>query len=204
MWFNRNNETGEAMTEAIIFPAFQLGEFPMTRADGRELRGRLEDQLANKRSVDLTIDFSGVEAMTISFADEFLGRLMTSFNFAATDTTVKLAGLNDENYEAADVCVERRESCVVVLDAAGSLALVGQRSLSSTFQSALELGEFKANDLASALGLSAQNANNRLKRLTEAGALRKSQVTGSGRGGREYIYTPVPAATPNAEELADA
>lgn len=192
------------MTKAIIFPAFQLGEFPMTRADGRELRGRLEDQLANDHSVDLTIDFSGVDAMTISFADEFLGRLMTSFNFAANDTTVRLSGLNDENYEAAEVCMERREACVVVLDRNGSLALVGQRSLSSTFQSAVELGKFKANDLAGALGLSAQNANNRLKRLAEAGALRKTQVTGSGRGGREFVYTPVPATAPSAQELAEA
>src|SRR3954464_2343512 len=112
------------MSEPILFNVVQLGEFPATRGRGREGRDRLDDALAGKQGIDLTIDFTGVTAMTISFADEFLGKFMSTFDTAKADATIKLSGLNSENLEAVEVCLERREAQAVVLNADGSLNLV--------------------------------------------------------------------------------
>ncbi|NUR97553.1 MAG: STAS-like domain-containing protein [Kribbellaceae bacterium] len=187
------------MSEPAIFSVVQLGEYPATRSRGQEGRVRLDDLLVDREGVDLTIDFAGVKVMNISFADEFLGKFLVSHDFAATGTTVKVAGLNADNRYSVVVCVERREARVVVREEDGKLTLVGDKidkMLSATFEKAIELGTFKANDLADALSLTAQNANNRLKRLTESGALRRAQVTGSTRGGKQFVYHAVSAEIP--------
>jgi hypothetical protein len=192
------------MTEPTLFPVLQLGAFPATRVLGREGRGRLEDLLAGKQHFDLTIDFTSVTAMTISFADEFLGKFLSTFDTEAQDATVKLTGLNPENLEAVSICLERRGSQVVVRDPDGSLSLMGDDILAGTFEEARKQpGSFKASDIAGALSLSAQNANNRLKRLVAAGALRKGRATGSRRGGKEYAYEAVTAELPDAETLSN-
>lgn len=181
------------MTESTSFSVLQLGKYPASRSLGREGRDRLDDLLEGRDDVDLTIDFAGVEVMNISFADEFLGRFLTSRDFSATGTTVKASNLTPDNRYSVVVCVERREAQMVVLDEGDTLSLVGEKILADTYSRALELGSFKANDLASTMGLTAQNANNRLKRLARFGALRKAQVQGSSRGGREFVYE-APAA----------
>lgn len=190
--------------EPILFDAGQLGRFPATRSLGREGRDRLEDKIAGKQHIDLTIDFTSVEAMTISFADEFLGKFLSTFDTMKTDATIKLAGLNTENLEAVEICLERRETQAVVMKLDGSLALVGDPILADTFDALPQDKEFKANDVAEDLQLSAQNANNRLKRLVAAGALRKTRSAAPSRGGKEFVYTTVTADVPDAQPLVDA
>lgn len=191
------------MSRAASFSVVFLAKYPASRGLGQDGRIRLDDLLQGG-GIDLTIDFTGVEVMNISFADEFLGKFLTSNDFSAAGCTVKVAGLNADNRYSVEVCVERREAQVVVLNEDGSLSLVGDQILADTFDTARELGGFKANDLAEVMGLSAQNANNRLKRLCQAGALRKAQVMGSTRGGREFIYEVLPAAVPDVDHLSPA
>lgn len=190
------------MTHPVIFDVVQLGEFPATRSKGRDGRGRLEDILAGKTGVDLTIDFTNVMAMTISFADEFLGKFLASLEAASRDITLKVTGLNIENAEAVTICLERRDVQVVVLGNDGALKLDGAPQLVETFNAALGLGEFKANDLAQRLNITPQNANNRLKRLVAVGALRKGRTTGSPRGGKEFSYITVAASVPDVDGLS--
>jgi hypothetical protein len=190
------------MTESIVFNVVQLGAFPATRSLAREGRTTLEETLTGKTSVDLTIDFTNVTAMTISFADEFLGKFLSTFDVAKQEITIKVTGLNEENAEAVSICVQRRETQVVVLDSHGALKLDGPSPLPETFNTALELGEFKANDLAQRLDITPQNANNRLKRLAAVGAVRKARVTTTQRGGKEYFYTAVSPNVPDADDLS--
>ena len=193
------------MSQSAVFNVVQLGAWPATRGLGQDGRSRLDDLLGERKDVDLVIDFAGVEVMNISFADEFLGKFLASHDFCAKGTTVKIAGLNADNRFSVVVCVERRETQVVVLDPDNHLVLAGNdKVLTDTFEQALVLGKFKANDLAEAMSLTAQNANNRLKRLTQAGAVRKAQVTGSAHGGREYLYEVLPAEVADSEQLPPA
>lgn len=190
------------MIDSTSFSVLQLGEYPATRGLGQEGRARLDDLLADRDGVDLTIDFAGVVVMNISFVDEFLAKFLTSRDFSATGTTVTVTGLDADNRDSVLVAVERRETYVVLRKQDGHLVLVGDKMLGETFDKAVELGTFKATDLAEALSVSAQNANNRLKRLARAGALRKAQVRGSTRGGREFVYeAPTTSELPDAEQL---
>lgn len=192
------------MTRPAIFHVLQLGVYPATRSLGQDGRARLDDLLGEHGDVDLTIDFAGVEVMNISFADEFLGKFLTSHDFAAESTTVKVTGLGPDNLYSITVCVERRETNVVVLDPEGNLSLLGDSILAETFARAVDLTLFKATELAEAMSLTPQNANNRLKRLAAAGALRKAQVTGSTRGGKEFTYEVVSADVPDPEHFSPA
>jgi hypothetical protein len=189
------------MTDSTSFSVLQLGKYPATRSLGQEGRARLDDLLADREGVDLTIDFAGIEVMNISFVDEFLAKFLTSHDFSATDVTVTVTGLDADNRDSVIVCVERRETNVVLRGEDGHLALIGDKILSETFERAVKLGAFKANDLADALSVSAQNANNRLRRLAGAGALRKAQVKGSTRGGRQFVYEAPPARLSDSERL---
>ena len=192
------------MKESTTFPVVQLGKYPATRPLGQEGRARLDDLLEGRSNLDLTIDFSGIEVMNISFADEFVGKFLTSHDFSTSGATVKVTGLNSDNRYSVLVCVERRKTAVVVLEEGGTLSLLGDPILVATFEVAQELQQFKASDIGAKLTLSSQNANNRLKRLTDAGALRKTQVTGSSRGGKEFVYESVSAEVPEARPLSTA
>jgi hypothetical protein len=192
------------MNESVLFSVAQLGKFPVARSLGRQGRHRLDEELSGRQSVDLTIDFAGVKAMTFSFADEFLGKFLTSLDTLDAELTVKVTGLTAESAEAVGVSVERRETSVAVLSATGGVELVGDPILRETFEVTEKLGEFRANDLADLLSITPQNANNRLKRLTACGALRRARSNVGARGGREFTYTRVPASVPDAEELASA
>jgi hypothetical protein len=172
--------------------------FLATRSKGRELRGELEDQVTRTPLDEVVaIDFSGVEAMTISFADEFIGRFYSSLasgDIAAS--LVLITGLNEDNLTTVSICLERRDlAAAAAVD--HRLVLVGAPDhLTETYEQAVSLGTFSALDLASRLGLSAQNMNNRLKRLVDAAAIRRRRIA-SGRGGKEFAYTtPGPCASP--------
>ncbi|WP_392544209.1 STAS-like domain-containing protein [Oryzobacter telluris] len=190
------------MTDPITFSVVQLGKYPATRTLGREGRARLDDLLEGRSNLDLVIDFSGVEVMNISFTDEFLGKFLTSHEFSTSGATVTVTGLNADNRYSVLVCVERRKTAVVVLEEDGTLSLIGDPILASTFDAAKELQHFKAGDIGGRLALSSQNANNRLKRLADAGAIAKTQVVGSSRGGKEFVYGVVGMTRPTAQHLA--
>lgn len=187
--FNQFSETGGAAVDAPLeYAVAQLhdGQFLATRSKGRTIREDLEDRIIRQRPDTILIDFAGVEAMTISFADEFLGRF-----YAALDTdapAILLLGLNNENVATVSICLERRDlSAAAVID--GQHMLLGAPEyLNETYRHALNLGTFSALDLSFELNISPQNMNNRLKRLVAAGAIQRRRVT-AGHGGKEFAYT---------------
>jgi hypothetical protein len=184
-----------AMNELLNFDVGQHGEFEFlaTRSKGRDVRGELEDQISRLRPDEVVIDFTSVEAMTISFADEFVGRLYTSV--ASGDivaSLVLLTGLNEENLATVSICLERRELPAAAIIDSQPVLIGAPDYLAETYEQAVRLGTFSALELADRLRVSSQNMNNRLKRLVEAGAVRRRRIT-SGRGGKEFMYTtPAP------------
>jgi len=185
----------EAMGELLNFDVGQHGRaaFLATRSKGREIREELEDRISLEHPDEVIIDFTGVEAMTISFADEFLGRFYASLATGDVPAPAALlAGLNEENLATVSICLERRELAAAAI-INGKLALLSALDfLAETYKHALSLGTFSALDLAEQLAITPQNVNNRLKRLVEAGAIRRRRVV-TGRGGKEFTYTaPAP------------
>jgi hypothetical protein len=181
------------MGPVLDFHVNQYGTFLATRSTAKTARESLEAAVeARPPDTLIVIRFDDIEAMTISFADEFLGRFfITLASGHLIAGGVRLSGLNEETREAVSICLERRELLAVVVDAA-ELTLVGKaETLHQTFQTAVGLGDFRAADLAAALSITPQNANNRLKRLADAGAVQRRQAPVSNRGGKEFVYTVV-------------
>ncbi|GAB2889966.1 hypothetical protein GCM10027074_67840 [Streptomyces deserti] len=172
----------------LTYTVKEHGPFLATRAVGDEARRTLEEQLRAAAPVAmLTIDFGGVEAMTNSFVDEFLGKLylLLAAGDLRTDG-VRLTGLNEETRDAITVCLERRKQ--IAVDGDTHMLLGDAAVLADTYAQARQLGQFRAARLAEALGISLPNANNRLKRLLEAGALHRERAAGPERGGKEFSY----------------
>ena len=192
------------MTGAVSFNVSdRIAPFPILRSDGRTGRDCLDELLDAHKPADLTIDFDGVDAMSFSFVDEFLGKFLTSHDFSQSNATVKLAGLGPDNLFAVEACIDRRATQVALVSD-GRLRLLGEdEMLAATFDCAVRLDTFRTADLVRELApLKAPNANNRLKRLTAVGALRKSQRTGSSRGGKEFVYEVVSADIPTSQRFS--
>jgi hypothetical protein len=158
------------------------------RAAGAELRQKLERALGPAEDRLIILDFASVKAMTNSFADELVGKLYISLaGGTLTSGGVQLAGLDEETREAIVVCLERRK--LIAVDADEQSLLAAEDFLQKTYDQAMQLGTFIAADLASGLGISLPNANNRLKRLVDAGALIRTPDPGRERGGKQYSYS---------------
>src|SRR4051812_37526851 len=129
-------------TAALDFPVGHFGAFLATRSKAQKAREQLEHDIraAGQGSV-ITVDFNGVEAMTISFADEFLGKLYTALRAGDHPAAgVRLTGLNEETREAVDICLERRDLIALALDN-GPTLLGRTEPLQETFEAVLQLGE---------------------------------------------------------------
>jgi anti-anti-sigma regulatory factor len=184
------------MAQTLTYPVATLGSYLSTRDLGAKARSELEQRVRTAgEDAFLILDFSGVEAVTISFADEFLGRLSTARAAGDLPSGVGLmvTGLNEDIREAIDICLQRRGLAIVEATSDTASALLGGDSyLQATYQQALRLAEFGAGQLAEALKITPQNANNRLKRLVSSGVLRRVRAT--DRAGKEYAYS-VPSAS---------
>lgn len=166
----------------------QTGQFLVSRMHGAQARARLEHLLETTTSAgQLAIDFHDVEAMTNSYADELIGKFYVSL--AAGDVAasrVLLVGLNEETRDAITICLERRK--LAALDGDEDVLLGQAAAIEDTYAQARSLGEFKASALAEAMGITLTNANNRLKRLVEAGAIQRERADSPERGGKEFTY----------------
>jgi DNA-binding transcriptional ArsR family regulator len=164
-------------------------EFPVTREAGESVRSLLEKSLASAHSGDVVeVSFVKVTAMTMSFTDEFLGKLLTSRAAGdLPDVALVLTGLTEETSNEIDVCLERRGAAIAWQDDGEVILLGGEKHLRETFAVAAKRGTFRASDLADDLKLRPQNVNNRLKKLVDDGALIRDRRD-PDRGGREFIY----------------
>jgi hypothetical protein len=179
----------KAKKSVLTFPVSEAGTFLSTRSVGAHLRGELEDLLRSPGPPQvLEIDFAGTEAMTHSFVDEFLGKLYLSL--AAGDIRaagVTLTGLNEETRESVVVCMERRKQFAVQGE---DHTLLGDTNIMpDTYDQARKLKVFRAQELAQELGISVTNANNRLKRLVQAGALGRDRAPDPEHGGIQFVYS---------------
>jgi hypothetical protein len=182
------------------------GPLAATRARGLQYRQELERCLAAVPADEaVVVSFQAVKAMTGSFTDEFLGKLLVARAAGLTGRApIILTGLTEETAEEVDLCLERRKTVAVWGDGHMIRLLGGDAMLKQTFAAAALRREFRASDLATDLRTTQQNINNRLKRLLEAGALLRDRQDPAA-GGREFLYrTPTPPACPGQQWPAES
>lgn len=174
-----------------LYQVGKHGPFLATRSTAKVARESLErESSAGPRTTEVIIDFTGVDAMTISFADEFLGKFYAAV--AVGDVAVSavlLQGLNEETFETMQVCLDRRELIAATVDSDGIRLIAAPEHLDETYRQAVALRRFRAGELSERLGVTLQNVNNRLKRLVSSGTLKREKSIPSNRGGKEFVYT---------------
>lgn len=170
-------------------------KYLVTRSEGEALRKEMVSLLQTGDPASyLELDFHRVTAMTHSFVDECLGKFLTGR--AAGDIPPVLLtafGLNDNTAEEVDIALHRRKVGLIRTDGPMPVLLGGDDYLKTTFERAAALSEFRAVELAAELQTTPQNINNRLKTLSDSGALQRVRSTIPG-GGREFVYRLPPAA----------
>lgn len=162
----------------------------MTRERGRADRERLEAMTMEAAAgAVIVIDLSAVEAMTVSYADELIGRFLSSRTGGDQDDRgVIIRGSNDDVRETLEAVLDRRGVGAIYVDARGrTLALGGPAWFAKTVAQAQDLGVFRAAQLAERLDVSPQAANGRLRQLSAAGAVLRERVVPDG-GGKEFEY----------------
>lgn len=165
--------------------------FLATRDRGREVREDVERQLGRLSPGEtLILDFADIDAITVSFGDESVAKLLSGRNGGDfVDRGLVAENLSEDVSDALDVVLERRKLALVCPKPDGNLLILGDPGwLHDTLHAALQLKSFKAVDLAEALGISAQAANNRLRLLVSSGAVARQRVVPEG-GGKEFAYT---------------
>jgi hypothetical protein len=172
------------------YPIVDWNVFLATRERGRRVREDIEAKLAEVAVGNtLTMDFSGVEGITVSFGDECLAKLILARSAGDyVDRGLVIEGANEDVHETLQTILARRKLAAVSVTPSGELEVLGeQRWLPETLSAALELRAFGASELAEKLGLTPQAANNRLRLLVASGAVAKELVIPEG-GGKEFSY----------------
>ncbi|MBI2778163.1 MAG: hypothetical protein HYX57_13010 [Chloroflexi bacterium] len=166
------------------------GPVGATRQRGQEWRHRLEELLRGSSSGDLVeVDLTALEAMSVSFADELIGRFLADrLTGDFQDRAVVIIGGSEDVRETLEAVLERRDAGALYRDGAGKVeALAGPSWFRETVELANDLREFSANDLAVRLNKSPQAVNNRLKQLAASGAVLRERGIPQG-GGKEFTY----------------
>ena len=168
-----------------------LGPVGATRERGRVLREEVEALLRSAEPGDIVeIDLTAPEAVSVSFSDELVGRLLVSRAAGDfQDRAVVIVGSSDDTRETIEAVLQRRGVAGIYRDTRkGQLeALAGPAWFKETLKQAAGLRSFRATQLGERLGLTAQAANNRLRALTASGAIVRELVT-PDRGGKEFEY----------------
>lgn len=167
----------------------QHGTVFSTRERGADVRDSLEAAVRQVDSADSAIlDFTDIELISFSFADEVIGRLLAeraAGNLGAA--AIVLTDLGDEVRDAVERSLRRRSLIGVALEGDRLRLLGAPAHLQETFEAALARGEFRTAELAADLKISAPACNNRLKPLVTSGLISR-EPRSPRSGGREFIY----------------
>jgi anti-anti-sigma regulatory factor len=112
-------QVARVLREAVTTPY----RIMVTRATGAAVRGRIESVLTESSCQAAVLDFSGVEMLDLSCADEVVAKLLRS----GRTRYVALAGLRDELRESVHEVLEPQHLCVACVTDADDLtpALLG-------------------------------------------------------------------------------
>jgi hypothetical protein len=180
----------------VKVPMNRYGAVLTTREAGDRAWREIEREIEAVGENDVVaIDFSGVDAITIPYADACLARLMSgkASGFYESHPLV-LTNANDDVRETIGAALNQRHLVALSLAPGGAPSLLGgDRMLDRTIRAAAELEDpFSVGELAKKMELSPQAANNRLRQLTKVGALQRERIN-PAHGGREFRYS-VPVA----------
>lgn len=153
---------GHLLREAVAAPYRHL----VTRPTGAAVRGRIEEALARSDCLTALLDFSEIELLDLSCADEIVAKLLLAG--AAAPRLVVLRGLREDQHEAIEhVLTHHRLAVAAVPYGDGGPRLLGwvTSDARAAFACLCRHGPLGAAELAWALGWSEPRAREALEAL---------------------------------------
>ncbi len=168
------------LREAVTSPYPNL----VTRPTGAAVRRRIEHALAAVGASGALLDFSEVELLDLSCADEIVAKLLRG-----SPRTVALRGLHEDLWEAVDEVLRKQGLAVVVLSVDSLPVLLGAvtTDLQDAFHHLSEAGETRAPAASRALGWTCERASQALDTLQALGV--------ACRAGSGAFRLPLPLST---------
>jgi hypothetical protein len=182
-------------SKAMKHPMSIYGDVLTTREMGDRARNDVERAIAAITPGQVVaLDFEGVRAVSVPFADAGLARLFSERAAGYyEDHPFVIINATEDVRETIGLALRHRRLIALALGGDGAKLLGADEVFTKTLEAALELdGEFSVGELAQLLHLSPQAANNRVRHLARSGVLQRERIS-QPRGGREFRYR-VPVA----------
>jgi len=188
------NAMNETILQLRIVEYLNSGE-AWGRDQGRYVSRLLEDEIVKSGKAGVApkvviLDFTGLTKMDASFPQEAV--VEVSRKFRGTKYFVLTNIDNEAIEENMSMAFEKRSETGLIRDARG-LRIIGAQ-LPSDFEKIIKFAEGRefvtSKEVQDYLGLSIQNASNKLKAIWELGLLQRSEGSAKS-GGRENIYSKV-------------
>lgn len=156
-------QIGHLLRETAAFPYRNL----VTRPTGEAVRNRIEDALARSDCLTALLDFSDIELLDFSCAEEIVAKLLLA-QASHRPRFVVLRGLRDDQHDAIEQVLTHHRLAVAALIAGAEPMLLGWVSadVRAAFACICRLGRACAGDLADALGWPEPRASEALDALT--------------------------------------
>jgi hypothetical protein len=170
---------GHMLREAVAAPYRHL----VTRPTGVAVRGRIEATLDNSGCACAHLDFSDIDLLDFSCADEIVAKLL----MAGRETQFVLRGLREDQHEAVDhVLTHHRLAAAAVPTTDEPPRLLGWATADShaAFDCVRECGPLSAEALATQFGWTNTRAEEALQYLTQHRVVRC----------HDAVYYPLPFA----------
>jgi hypothetical protein len=153
---------GHLLREAVAAPYRNL----VTRTTGAAVRTRIEETLAGSTCLTALLDFSEVELVDLSCADEVVAKLLLD---GRSGYFFVLQGLREDHHEAIDhVLTHHRLAVAAVPPGSGEPRLLGwvPSDAREAFACICDRGPLGAADLAGVLGWLESRSRDALRELT--------------------------------------
>jgi hypothetical protein len=154
---------GHLLRETATSPYRHL----VTRPTGAAVRDRIEAALSRSDCLTALLDFSDIELLDFSCAEEIVAKLLLA-QAAPRPRFVVLRGLRDDQFDAIEQVLTHHRLAVAALVAEGEPVLLGwvPADARDAFACVCRLGRACAADVASTLGWSEPRASDALESLT--------------------------------------
>lgn len=139
----------------------------VTRPTGAAVRTRIEDTLSRSDCLTALLDFSDIELLDFSCAEEIVAKLLLA-QASGRVRFVVLRGLRDDQHDAIEQVLTHHRLAVAAILAEGEPVLLGwvTPDARAAFTCVCRLGRACAADLALALGWPESRATEALESLT--------------------------------------
>ena len=165
---------GHLLRETVASPYRNL----VTRPTGAAIRDRIQAAIADSDCLTALLDFSGIELLDFSCADEVVAKLLLAEPVTSPPFLV-LRGLREEQHEAIEhVLTHHRLAVTATLYGAEAPCLLGWASADAraAFDTLIEQDGASPAELAAALGWSEGRAREALQALVAHRLLRSDGV----------------------------